>query len=167
MGVRLMETQQQSEKTPVAIAFPSIEWFHELARLMRENRAIHEHLGFIDCVARFTVLDGGPAGKPWSAIVAFEEFEAVEVTEDRGGNDERADFTLEASLASWHEMIANIAQGRGRPDLTHTINYLSHMGTPFRLLSDDPLRRDLFFRYNQSLQEFFNASAGLRTIFGE
>lgn len=161
-----METQAESERAAGAIAFPSIEWFRELARLMRENRAIHEHLGFVDCVARFTVLDGGVAGKPWSAIVTFEEFEAVEVADGSDGEDGRADFTLEAALGSWREMIENIARGRGRPDLTHTLNYLSHMGTPFRLWSDDPLRRDLFFRYNQSLQEFFDASAGLRTIFG-
>jgi hypothetical protein len=31
--------------------------------------------------------------------------------------------------------------------------------------SEDPLRKDLFFRYNQSLQEFINASAAFRTIF--
>ena len=77
----------------------------------------------------------------------------------------RADFTLEASLATWREMIEVIARGHGRPDLTHTLNYLSHPGTPIRVWSEDPLRKDLFFRYNQSLQEFINASAAFRTIF--
>jgi hypothetical protein len=40
------------------------------------------------------------------------------------------------------------------------------MGAPMGLRGDDPLRRDLYFRYNQSLQEFVNASAGFRTVFG-
>jgi hypothetical protein len=34
-----------------------------------------------------------------------------------------------------------------------------------RLRSSDQLRKDMYFRFNQSLQEFVNASAGFRTIF--
>ena len=143
-----------------AVAFPSVEWFERLAQLMKLNRARNEHLGYIDCTAVFAVLDGGLRGKPWSVQVTFEEFEATDVREGAS-----ADFTLEATLATWREMIESIARGRGRPDLTHTLNYLSHPGTPIRVWSDDPLRRDLFFRYNQSLQEFINASASFRTIF--
>jgi hypothetical protein len=36
-----------------------------------------------------------------------------------------------------------------------------------RVVADDPLRRDLFFRYNQSLQEFVNASATFTTAFAD
>ncbi len=53
----------------------------------------------------------------------------------------------------------------GRPALDQTLNRLSHLGTPMRVVSDDPLKRDLFFRYNQSLQEFVNASAAFPTAF--
>jgi hypothetical protein len=147
------------------IAFPSVEWFDRLAQLMRANRARNEHLGFIDCIANFTVLDGGLRSKPWTVQVTFEEFEATDVREAIAGDLARADFTLEATMATWREMIESIARGHGRPDLTHTLNYLSHYGTPIRVWSDDPLRKDLFFRYNQSLQEFINASASFRTIF--
>ena len=62
-------------------------------------------------------------------------------------------------------MIESIAAGGGRPALDQTLNRLSHMGTPVRVHSDDPLRRDLYFRYNQSLQEFVNASGCFRTGF--
>ncbi|HLX37227.1 MAG TPA: hypothetical protein VKR29_05475 [Candidatus Binataceae bacterium] len=149
------------------IAFPALEWFERLAQLMKANRARNEHLGFIDCVANFTVTDGGLRGQRWSAQVTFEEFEATDVREVEAGDLARADFTLEATLATWREMIESIARGHGRPDLTHTLNYLSHYGTPIRVWSDDPLRKDLFFRYNQSLQEFINASASFRTIFAD
>jgi hypothetical protein len=47
----------------------------------------------------------------------------------------------------------------------HTLNYLTPPNTPMRAWSEDPVRRDLFFRFNQSLQEFFNASAAFRTDF--
>jgi len=148
-----------------AIAFPSLEWFERLAQLMAANRARHEHLGYVDCVAVFSVLDGGLRGRPWSVQVTFEEFEATDVREATMTDLARADFTLDATLATWREMLESIARGRGRPDLTHTLNYLSHTGTPIRVWSDDPLRKDMFFRFNQSLQEFINASGTFQTIF--
>jgi hypothetical protein len=157
--------EQTEIVTEDSVAFPSMEWFERLARLMKANRARNEHLGYIDCVAVFSVLDGGLRGKPWSVQVTFEEFEATDVREATPADLARADFTLDATLATWREMIENIARGRGRPDLTHTLNYLSHPGTPIHVWSDDPLRKDMFFRFNQSLQEFVDASASFRTIF--
>ena len=148
-----------------AVPFPSLEWFRRLADLMKANRPRQEQLGYVDCVAQFTVLDGGSNGAPWSAQVTFEEFEASDVRAATAADVARADFSLEATLATWREMIESIARGHGRPDLEHTLNYLSHPGTPMRLVSDDPLRRDLYFRYNQSLQEFVNASGSFRTVF--
>ncbi len=150
-----------------AVAFPSLEWFRRLADLMNRNRALHEHLGYIDCVAGFTITDGGAGGRPFSVQVTFEEFEAVNVREARPEDASRADFTLEAAMSTWREMIENIARGGGRPDLTHTLNYLSHMGEPIAVRSDDTMRRDMYFRYNQSLQEFVNASAQIATAFRE
>jgi hypothetical protein len=146
-----------------AVEFPSADWFRRLAARMRADRARHEHLGYIDCVAGFTVLDG--PGGPFTVHVRFEEFAAVDVRRAGPEDAARADFTLEATLATWRAMLESIAEGGGRPALTQTLNHLSHMGTPIRLTSDDPLRRDLYFRYNQSLQEFVNASASFATSF--
>lgn len=147
------------------LRFPSLEWFRRLADRMNADRARHEKLGYIDCVAQFTVTDGASAGGPWSVQVTFEEFAAVDVREAGPRDGDHADFVLGASLGTWRAMIDSIAAGRGRPDLEQTLNYLSHMGSPIAVLSPDPLRRDLYFRYNQSLQEFFNASASFRTEF--
>lgn len=141
---------------PAAVPFPSLEWFRRVAELMNGNRARQEQLGYVDCVVQFTV-------GAWSVQVAFEEFAAVDVRE--GADAERADFILDAPLQTWREMIDNIAAGGGRPDLAHTLNYLSHMGSPIALRGSDPLRRDLYFRYNQSLQEFVNASAAFPTVY--
>jgi hypothetical protein len=152
---------------PPAIPFPSVEWFRRLAELMNQNRALHEHLGYIDCVAGFTISDGAADGRPFSVQVTFEEFEAVDVREAGPEDAGRADFVLEADMRTWREMIESIARGGGRPDLTHTLNYLSHMGEPVAVRSDDTMRRDMYFRYNQSLQEFVNASAQIATTFRE
>lgn len=145
--------------------FPSLAWFEALARRMSEDHARHEHLGYVDCVAQFSVSDGGADAGPWSLQVTFEEFEAVDVREVGPGDVTRADFALEAELATWRGMIESIAAGGGRPGLEQTLNRLSHMGTPMHLVGTDPLRTDLYFRYNQSLQEFVNASATFDTSF--
>jgi len=152
-------------RAEAAVAFPSAAWFQRLADAMNATRARQEQLGYVDCVAAFTVLDGAPDGGALVVQVTFEEFEAVAVRVAGAADAARADFTLEAPLAVWREMIENVAAHGGRPDLTHTLNHLSHFGTPIHLAGDDPVRRDAYFRFNQSLQEFVNASAGFRTAF--
>jgi hypothetical protein len=147
------------------IVFPSIEWFCALAERMNANRARQEQLGYVDCIAEFKVLDGGPGGKPVAYQITFEEFAATDVLEATPADEGRADFALEASLDTWREMIESIAAGNGRPGLEQTLNRLSHMGTPVQLRAPDPLRKDMYFRFNQSLQEFVNASASFRTSF--
>jgi hypothetical protein len=150
-----------------AVPFPSLEWFQRLADLMNANRARQEQLGYVDCVAQFTVIGRGAAAPPWGVQVTFEEFRAIDVRQVSTDCAERADFVLEAALTTWRNMIESIAAGRGRPALEHTLNHLSHMGTPIAVRSADPLRRDLYFRYNQSLQEFVNAAGTFRTTFVE
>jgi hypothetical protein len=147
------------------IAFPDTAWFAALAALMNADRVRHEHLGYVDCVAVFSVASAAAGADTRHFQVTFEEFSAIDVREVDADEAARADFALVASLATWREMIESIAAGRGRPDLEHSLNHLSHMGTPLTLVASDPLKADLYFRYNQSLQEFFNASAGFTTVF--
>lgn len=160
-----VETASQTQDAGGEVAFPSVAWFQRLADLMNADRARQEQLGYVDCVAEFTILNGGDDGQPLSIQVTFEEFEAIDVRQAKPDDAPRADFSLDAKLATWQEMIESIAAGNGRPDLEHTLNRLSHAGTPISLRSDDALRRDMYFRYNQSFQEFFNASARFRTVF--
>jgi hypothetical protein len=148
------------------VPFPSVAWFRRLADLMNANRARQEQLGYVDCVLEFRVSDGAPGGGPFGVQVAFEEFGVTDVREVTPGANP-ADFALEADRATWRAMIESIAAGGGRPALDQTLNRLTHMGEPMRVVADDPLRRDLYFRYNQSLQEFVNASAAFSTTFPE
>lgn len=151
-----------------AVPFPSVAWFQRLADAMNATRARQEQLGYVDCVAEFAVGDPERPDAAGARIqVTFEEFEALDVRSADPREPARADFTIVAPLPVWRAMIESIAAGAGRPDLDQTLNRLSHLGTPMRVVSDDPLRRDLFFRYNQSLQEFVNASAAFPTTFEE
>ena len=144
-------------------SFPSLAWFRNLVTLMNANRARQEQLGYVDCVAGFRVTDDA-GGTLCEVAVTFEEFSATDVRDVTGGGS-NADFVLVATFDTWRDMIESINAGNGRPDLEHTLNRLSHMGTPMQLTGDDVLRTDLYFRYAQSLQEFFNASARFETRF--
>ena len=163
-----MTATAQAAAVEAAVPFPSVAWFQRLADAMNANRARQEQLGYVDCVAEFAV---GDPERPEAAAdrvqVTFEEFEALDVRAADPNAPARADFTIVAPLAVWRAMIESIAAGNGRPALDQSLNRLSHLGTPMRVVSDDPLKRDLFFRYNQSLQEFVNASAAFPTAFSD
>ena len=66
----------------------------------------------------------------------------------------------------WREMVANIAEN-GAADLSHTLNTLDLDRADGLATSrhGDQVREDLFFRYNQTLQFFFDASASVDTEF--
>lgn len=161
-----MSATARATAVEATVPFPSAAWFQRLADAMNANRTRQEQLGYVDCVAEFAV---GDPDRPETATdrvqVTFEEFEAVDVRPALPNDSGRADFTIVAPRAIWRAMIESIAAGNGRPALDQTLNRLSHLGTPMRVVSDDPLKRDLFFRYNQSLQEFVNASAAFPTVF--
>ncbi len=132
---------------------------------MREDRARHEHLGYIDCTAGFVITDNPGDESSQCFLVTFEEFDAKKVQEVDAAAADKADFLLQASYATWRQMIESIVSGDGRPDLEQTLNRLSHMGTPMKLEAASPVKADLYFRYAQSLQEFFNAAARMPTRF--
>lgn len=150
-----------------AIPFPSVAWFERLGALMAEQRDRFRHLGTVDCVMGVSILGGGPGGGDWHGQVTFEEFNVGVVREVDEEEITGADFIVETDLDTWREMIENIAAHGGHADLEHTLNYLSLPGTPIRVWSDDPIRRDAFFRFNQTLQEFIENCATFPTRFGQ
>jgi hypothetical protein len=149
--------------TTTALDFPSVAWFQRLAGLMEEYRARHEHIGPIDCVAQFSVLDPEGEGRDRHFQITFELYSVTSVREVAEEESVGADFIMETDTQVWQEMIENIRENGGRPDLEHSLNRLSLPGTPIRVWAEDPLGRDMFFRFNQSLQEFVNASVHVPT----
>lgn len=158
-----MTTTTVKPESPASIAFPSVAWFRRLGELMHAQRDVFVHLGYIDCTMQVTIIDGGPEGVPWNVQLRFEEYDLVEVVES--GDVATADFIVECDLETWAEMVRSIEAGGGRPDLEHTLNFLSLPAVPMRVWSTDPLRRDLFFRVNQSLQAFVDNCGRFTTSF--
>ncbi len=142
----------------MSVSFPSLAYFAEPKRLMEEERGRFSRLGFTDVTFAVRVTGGGRLQEAKAYKLTFQTFTCSEVKELTNG--EVVDFTLEAPYSTWKEMLQNIKE-EGRADRNHTINTLTHLGSPVKVLYDDPEVHDRLFRYNESIQEFFNLSARL------
>ncbi len=101
-------------------------------------------------------------------LLTFEGVECSVAAEVAESDLAAADFILEMPSRDWQEMIRNIADNKGA-DLHHTLNTLdlAREDGLSHSVHGDQYREDLFFRYNQTLQYFFDASARITTEFRE
>ena len=141
-----------------AFVFPSLEWFQALQALAHEDPTFRR-LGNVDATMGIKAFSE-------VFILTFRAFrcERVQV----GADDDlfEVDFYLEMDADQWQEMLENI-KTHGRADASHTLNTLD-LRLPGGLASNatgDQYQADLFFRYNESLQRFFDLSAQLDTVF--
>lgn len=138
--------------------FPSVEWFNAIKDLVNNDPAFR-HLGTVD-----TVIGAKIGGKIFE--LTFEAFECTGVREVGENALRDMDFWLEQPYDAWKDMIDNIKKN-GHADLTHTLNTIDLNMPEGFAKSQDGYRRDAFYRFNQSIQDFFNASAKIETQFAE
>jgi hypothetical protein len=138
--------------------FPSVEWFNAVSELINKDES-YRHLG--TCDAEMGVEVGDKIYK-----LTFEAFEVTGVAEITREQEDDLDFTLTMPYEGWKEMIENIEQN-GKADLHHTLNTLDLAAPDEFARSKDYYRRDLFYRFNQSFQNFFDASAKIDTQFAD
>ena len=136
--------------------FPSVEWFTAIKDIVNNDPAFRQ-LGTVDSVI------GARVGSKIYELT-FEAFECTGVREV-GENDLRdMDFWLEQPYDKWIEMIENI-KTHGKADLSHTLNTIDLSMPEGLARAHDGYRRDAFYRFNQSIQDFFNAAAKIDTKF--
>jgi hypothetical protein len=140
----------------MAIKFPSIDFFQELARRMAANAAEFEKLGFCDTVMGVKVADG----TSHLYALTFDVFDCSDVRELASADGVELDFTLEAPLALWKEMFESI-QKTGHPEPAYTLNSLSHVGDRMKVVYDDPEGHDKFYRFMATLQAFVDQASDL------
>ena len=145
----------------MALRFPSLAFFEALQREMRAERERFARLGFFDTTFGIRVLPEGP-GAAAEFVLGFEVFDCVRVAEGLTGVE--TDFVAEGSFSAWREMLDNI-HALGAADTAHSFNTLTHFGERLALLYDDPDNRDKFFRFQESLQEFFDLVSKLELEF--
>jgi hypothetical protein len=137
-------------------AFPSLEWFEAVKDLVNQDEAFRR-LGTVD--ARVGVKVGDKTYE-----LTFEAFECAGVREIGPEGLRDCDFWLEQEPEAWEDMISNIQQN-GKADLSHTLNTIDLTLPDGFARSHDGYRRDAFYRFIQSLQNFFDSSARLETAF--
>ena len=141
--------------------FPSVRWFQRLADAMDRKPEKYRRLGVIDLTLVLKI--DFPEGRSERYCLCFEGYRCARVTllAADAPIPGRHPVVLEGELAAWKDMVENIEQ-HGAADLTHTLNYLTLPDWPLRLVAasdEDQLDVDRFYRYNESLQEFFNEAA--------
>ena len=134
--------------------FPSTDWFTAIKDIVN-NDPKYRQLGTVDAVVGIKV-----GGKLYE--LTFEAFEVTGVREAAEKDLRDMDFWLEQSYDQWKDMIENIKKN-GHADLTHTLNTIDLSMPEGFAKAHDGYRRDAFYRFNQSLQDFFNASAKIST----
>jgi hypothetical protein len=141
--------------------FPSNEWFGALVAAAGQDPELLRTLGFAD-IRLGLRLTGAPGGDRVFGL----RLENYDVISDGQIDlaEWNADCVFEGPAEVWDEMIANIVDN-GAADLGHTLNALSLAEEPMRVVADDPMGRDLFFRYNQTLQEVFDCADQVPTEF--
>jgi hypothetical protein len=138
-----------------------VEWFTALSRRADERREHFKKLGYFDAKVGIEIDANGSGKKGF--VLDFANYgveQVVEVDEPQAV----ADFVIEGGASAWTEMVRNI-RDHGEADLDHTLNRLTMAGVPLRVTARDQLDIDLFYRFNQSLQAFFNEAANVPTEF--
>ncbi len=144
--------------TAEPIVFPSIAWFEELRRLVNDDAA-YRQIGTVDASMGVKIADE-------VYVVAFEAFECSSV---RAGNEYdliNVDFFIEMDPGAWKSMLESI-KTNGGAEAGQTLVSLDMLNEISTNATGDQLRADMFFRYNQSLQHFFDLSANLNTVFAD
>jgi hypothetical protein len=148
--------------------FPSVEWFQAVAERMAAQPEKYRRLGAMDLtlVPRIRFADGRV--ERYRLRFVGHRCAAVARVAVEGEVEGPHAVVLDGEYAAWREMVENVRR-HGAADLTHTLNYLTLPDWPFRLEADDAdegqLDVDRFYRYAESLQEFFDEAAAIETEF--
>ena len=138
--------------------FPSTEWLQAVARLAMED-ATYRKFGRVD------VLAGIKVGERIFRLT-FDVFEIGDVRQIGAEELGELDFYLEMTPQEWQTMLQNIRDNR-HAGLEYTLNTLD-LKLPEGLhhnATDDGYRADKFFRFNESVQRFFDLSAEVETTY--
>ena len=140
--------------------FPSEGWFAEVAEVFNgDERYQGAGGGQCNCTAGIVVDEQ-------VFVLTFEGFKCNGALAADDAALDAVDFYLHMPLEAWKAMLANVKKN-GHATLEHTLNTLDLNREEGLSTSKhgDQYREDLFFRYNQTFQFFFDASARVRTEF--
>ena len=101
-----------------------------------------------------------PGGDAFRVRLSFHGITCDGVAAIEAGDESQADCWLDGAVEDWQAMFDNIAANGHAVD-QWTLNTLTLFGDRIALRASDPMGEDRFHRFNQTLQEFVDASARL------
>ena len=135
-------------------------WFDDVRAIYNADDSLRgAGSGTCDCMVGLQV------GREFYQLV-FEGFECSSAAKISKSDLDECDFYMHMPAKDWREMLDNIRENGHATD-NHTLNTLD-LDRPEGLSTsthNDQYREDMFFRYNQTLQFFFDASARIKTNF--
>ena len=140
--------------------FPSQAWFEEVRDVYNSDKNLHSGGGgACDTTAGFSIGEK-------RYLIEFSGFECAQIRESNDVELRETDFIIEMSIESWRTMVQDVQQ-HGKASSNQTLNSLDlslEDGIAHSPV-DDQYKQDLFYRYNQNFQDFFNASSRIETTF--
>ena len=137
-------------------AFPSVEWFKTAADLLNKSDSF-KRLG--TCDSEMGVQVGDEIFE-----LDFEAFEVRDVKKIDQARADQLDFVLVQSPEAWKAMLDDI-KANGRATHEFTLNSLDLRSDTEFAKGKDYHRRDAFYRFNQTFQEYFDMAAKVETTF--
>jgi hypothetical protein len=136
--------------------FPTKAALQRLGDQMNADKARYVDLGVVDCRFGVRVEDTGA-----EYTITFDTYGCTGVED----GVEQAQFVVEAESDIWQAMYDDIILN-GRASRDQTINYLTLPGIAMRVTSpqEDMLEEDLFSRYNQTFQSYFDGAAAVAPV---
>ncbi len=138
--------------------FPSVEWLQAAADLAMEDDAYRKY-------GRVDALVGVKVGEQMFRLT-FDVFDIRDIRSVSHDELRDLDFYLDMEPERWAAMLASI-KDEGHAGLNYTLNTLD-LKLPDGLAINavgDGYRMDKFFRFNESLQRFFDVSSRVETTF--
>jgi hypothetical protein len=139
--------------------FPCDQWFQRMVASAREDPETYARLGFAAFRLVFEVEAGDDARRFGLVLDGYDVEYAGELANVVTFG---ADAILSGPIDAWREMVDNI-QANGRADVEHTLIRLCLAESPLRLVAVDPMGRDKFFRYAETLQTLVDATSARLT----
>ncbi len=136
--------------------FPSTEWFQEAADRLNASDSF-DRLGNCDADVGVRVGDRCFA-------ITFDAFAITDIGEVPCDAPGDLDFILLQTPEAWRAMLENI-KANGQADALFTLNSLDLSASNGLATGEDYTRRDLFYRFNQTFQEYFDISAQIDTTY--
>lgn len=138
--------------------FPSTEWLQAVADLAMQDERYRKY-GRVDALVGIKVGDR-------MFRMTFDVFEITDIREIGFDDLRDLDFYLDMEPERWQAMLESIKENDGA-GLDYTLNTLD-LKLPDGLAINaigDGYRMDKFFRFNESLQRFFDLSSRVETTY--